>query len=82
MMPLLIYPEEFEDEEDNPHESPSNPPSAEPAPEPVPPSKKHTEESTSEPNYDDLSGSSVPTRVGSMEQLSPKDIERNQKESY
>ena len=78
-MPLLIYSEDSDNEEDNPCESPSNPSSTEPTPEPIPPSEKTTKEPTSEPNYDALSEPSAPTMEGYMGKQDPKDIVRYQK---
>ena len=75
-MHLLIYPEDYNDED-----SLSNPPSAEPTPEPGPPSKKTTKETTSEPDSDYLSEPSAPTREDSIGCLSPKGIVRYQKVS-
>ena len=75
-MPLLIYPHESNDEEDNSCESPSDPPSADITLEPGPQREKPTEETTSEPNYDALSEPSALTREGSMGKLSPVDIVR------
>ena len=71
MMSLLIYPEDYDDEEDDPCESLRNPLSVEPIPEPRPPSEKPTKETTSEPGSDALSEPSAPTREYYMGHLSP-----------
>ena len=76
LIPPLIYPEEFNDEDYL-----SNPPSTDSTPEPVPPSEKSTKELTSEPDYDSLSEPSAPTREDSMGRLSPNYIVRYQKGS-
>ena len=55
LMPKLIYPEDFNNEEDDPHESLNNPPSSDPNSEPGPPSKKPTKEPKSESGTDTLS---------------------------
>ena len=52
---LLIYPEDSNNNKDDPHEYPINPPSAETTPEPGTPCRKPTKELTSEPDYDALS---------------------------
>ena len=77
VMPLLIYPENSEDEEYL-----RDPPSADPTTEPGTPSEKPTGKLTSKPDYNTLSEPSAPTREDYMGHLSPKDIERYQKGSY
>ena len=68
-MPLLIYPEDTNDEDYL-----SDPPSADPTPEPGPLSRKSTKKQPSEPDSDALSEPSAPTREVSMGKLPPKDI--------
>ena len=46
IMPLLTYPEDFNNKEENPCESPRDPPSKDPTPEPRPPREKPTKELT------------------------------------
>ena len=85
-MPLLIYPEESDDEESlsNPtslvptfvEATSVEPASVEPTPYPGPPIKKPTKELTPQPDSDALSEHSTPTREGSMEHIAPKDIMR------
>ena len=69
----LIFPEEPDDDEDDPFKYLSNPPSAQPIPEPGPPSKKSTNELNSELNYDAYKNLPL-KREGSMGHLSPKYI--------
>ena len=79
VIPPLIYPEEFDNDEDHLHEYLSNPPSADPTSEPGPPREKPTKEVTSEPDSDALSQPSETTRGGSMGHISPGDNFRQQK---
>ena len=72
VMPLLIYPKEFDDKEDYPCEYLSDPPYAEPTPDLGPPREKSTKEPTLKSDFDALSVPSAPTREGSMAQLHPK----------
>ena len=52
VMPLLIYPEDSNEDEDDPRESLSDPSFTESTPETKPPREKPPEEPTSETNYD------------------------------
>ena len=74
MTPPLIYPEDPNNEEDNPREYLSIPLSVNPTPLPGPPNENPTEEPPLEPNYNALSEPFAPTREGYMVHLSPKDI--------
>ena len=76
LKPTLIYPDNSNDNEDNPRESLSNPTYADPTSEPVPPGEKPTKEPTLEPDSDALLEPSAPTSEGYTGQLSPKDILR------
>ena len=76
VMPPLIYPEKYDNED-----SLSDPPSVEPTPDPGPLSEKPTKEPTSGPDSDALSEPSAPRREDSMGHLAPGDIVQYQKES-
>ena len=67
VIPLLIYPEDYDN-----NESLRDPPSMEPTTETGPPSKKPTKERTLEPNSDALSETYAPKRDTSMGNLYPK----------
>ena len=82
MIPLLIFPEESDNKEDEPRESPSDLHSMDPALELGPPSEKPTKEVASEPNSDALSEPSISTRRGYMGHLAPGYIMRYHKVSY